>query len=186
MRVGGEMGMIQLASASMLDPDLNDQRPRPVSRIVGDRDIINNELGIFYNGYEAQTGKPVLTGPPTAEFQEMFDVALEGYKRIAATLRSGKTAPIPWLPASSSMIRAMMSTAAICKVCSVPTRATNPRSGPIDPRAPRTAISTTNRAGWYTKPEWCSPCKCTSSTSKKHVAYSSPTAVWLHSTVPSA
>ena len=31
-RAGGEMGMIQLASASMLDPDLNDQRPRPVSR----------------------------------------------------------------------------------------------------------------------------------------------------------
>src|SRR5262249_24258382 len=81
---------IQLASASMLDPDLNDQRPRPVSRIVGDRDIINNELGIFYNGYEAQTGKPVLTGPPTAEFQEMLNVALEGYRRIAATLWPGK------------------------------------------------------------------------------------------------
>ena len=31
-RVGGEMGMIQLASASILDPELNDQRPRPVSR----------------------------------------------------------------------------------------------------------------------------------------------------------
>jgi len=91
MRAGGEMGMIQLASASMLDPDLNDQRPRPVSRIVGDRDIINNELGIFYNGYEAQTGKPVLTGPPTVEFQEMFDIALEGYKRIATTLCPGKT-----------------------------------------------------------------------------------------------
>jgi Xaa-Pro dipeptidase len=91
LREGGEMGMIQLASAPMLDPDLNDQRPRPVSRIVGDRDIINNELGIFYNGYESQTGKPVLTGPPTVEFQEMFDIALEGYKRVAATLWPDKT-----------------------------------------------------------------------------------------------
>jgi Xaa-Pro aminopeptidase len=91
LKAGGEMGMIQLASTSMLDPDLNDQRPRPVSRIVGERDIINNELGIFYNGYEAQTGKPVLTGPPTREYQEMFDVALEGYKRVAATLWPGKT-----------------------------------------------------------------------------------------------
>jgi Xaa-Pro dipeptidase len=86
MREGGEMGMIQLASAPMLDPDLNDQRPRPVSRVVGERDIINNELGIFCNGYEAQTGKPVLTGEPTREYQEMFDVALEGYQRVAATL----------------------------------------------------------------------------------------------------
>jgi Metallopeptidase family M24 len=91
MREGGEMGMIQLASAPMLDPDLNDQRPRPVNRVVGDRDIINNELGIFYNGYESQTGKPVLTGPPTREFQAMFDVAPEGYKRVAATLWPNKT-----------------------------------------------------------------------------------------------
>jgi Xaa-Pro aminopeptidase len=91
LRAGGEMGMIQLASASMLEPDLNDQRPRPVSRIVGERDIINNELGIFYNGYEAQTGKPVITGAPTREYQDMFDLALEGYRRVAATLWPGKS-----------------------------------------------------------------------------------------------
>ena len=91
LRKGGEMGMIQLASAPMLDPDLNDQRPRPVERVIGDRDIINNELGIFYNGYEAQTGKPVITGSPTPEFQEMFDIALEGYKRVRETLYPGKS-----------------------------------------------------------------------------------------------
>lgn len=91
LRKGGEMGMIQLASAPMLDPDLNDQRPRPVERVIGDRDIINNELGIFYNGYEAQTGKPVITGSPTPEFQEMFDIALEGYKRVSATLYPEKS-----------------------------------------------------------------------------------------------
>ncbi|MGH7775143.1 MAG: M24 family metallopeptidase [Candidatus Binatia bacterium] len=88
---GGEMGMIQLGSAPMLDPDINDQRPRPVERVIGERDIINNELGVFYNGYEAQTGKPVVTGLPTPEFQEMFDIALEGYKRVAATLYPGKS-----------------------------------------------------------------------------------------------
>jgi Xaa-Pro aminopeptidase len=91
LKAGGEMGMIQLASASMLDPDLNDQRPRPVNRMLGERDIINDELGIFYNGYEAQTGKPVFTGPPTREYEEMFEVALEGYKRVAGTLWPGKT-----------------------------------------------------------------------------------------------
>jgi Xaa-Pro aminopeptidase len=91
MTAGGEMGMIQIGSCSMLDPDINDQRPRPVQRIIGDRDIINNELGIFYNGYEAQCGKPVLTGEPTPEYQEMFDVALEGYRRMIPTLYSGKS-----------------------------------------------------------------------------------------------
>lgn len=91
LKAGGEMGMIQLGSCSMLDPDVNDQRPRPVDRVIGARDIINNELGIFYNGYEAQCGRPVLTGEPTAEYQAMFKVALEGYRRLVPTLYPGKT-----------------------------------------------------------------------------------------------
>ncbi len=91
MKAGGEMGMIQLGSCSMLDPDINDQRPRPVERVIGHRDIINNELGIFYNGYEAQCGKPVVTGEPTPEYKVMFQLALEGYKRLAPTLYAGKS-----------------------------------------------------------------------------------------------
>ena len=91
LKAGGEMGMIQLGSCSMLDPDVNDQRPRPVDRVIGARDIINNELGIFYNGYEAQCGRPVLTGEPTAEYKAMFTVALEGYRRLVPTLYPGKT-----------------------------------------------------------------------------------------------
>ncbi|HUF42091.1 MAG TPA: M24 family metallopeptidase [Verrucomicrobiae bacterium] len=91
MKAGGEMGMIQLGSCSMLDPDINDQRPRPVERVIGERDIINNELGVFYNGYEAQCGRPVVTGEPTAEYREMFDIAVEGYRRLAPTLYAGKS-----------------------------------------------------------------------------------------------
>lgn len=91
MKAGGEMGMIQLGSCSMLDPDVNDQRPRPVQRVIGDNDIINNELGIFYNGYEAQCGRPVVTGAPTPEYDEMFQIAAEGYRRLVPTLHAGKS-----------------------------------------------------------------------------------------------
>ncbi|MGZ9143672.1 MAG: M24 family metallopeptidase, partial [Candidatus Binatia bacterium] len=91
LKAGGEMGMIQIGSCSMLDPDVNDQRPRPVQRVIGARDIINNELGIFYNGYEAQCGRPVLTGEPTTEYQAMFEVAMEGYQRLVPTLYAGKS-----------------------------------------------------------------------------------------------
>jgi Xaa-Pro dipeptidase len=91
LKAGGEMGMIQLGSAPMEDPDINDQRPRPVGRVIGPRDFINNEIGIFYNGYESQTGKPIVTGRPTKEIEEMFEIALEAYKRIEPTLRVGKT-----------------------------------------------------------------------------------------------
>jgi Xaa-Pro aminopeptidase len=91
LAAGGEMGMIQIGSCSMLDPDINDQRPRPVDRVIGERDIINNELGIFYNGYEAQCGRPAITGEPTPEYQEMFDIAAAGYRRIVPTLHAGKS-----------------------------------------------------------------------------------------------
>ncbi|HEX7227182.1 MAG TPA: M24 family metallopeptidase [Candidatus Binatia bacterium] len=91
LKAGGEMGMIQLGSAPMEDPDVNDQRPRPVGRVIGPRDFINNEIGIFYNGYESQTGKPIVTGTPTKWFEEMFEIALEAYKRIARTLQPGKS-----------------------------------------------------------------------------------------------
>jgi len=91
LKAGGEMGMIQIGSCSMLDPDVNDQRPRPIERVIGARDIINNELGIFYNGYEAQCGRPILTGEPTAEYKAMFEVALAGYKRLVPTLYPGKS-----------------------------------------------------------------------------------------------
>jgi Xaa-Pro aminopeptidase len=91
MKAGGEMGMIQIGSCSMLDPDINDQRPRPVERVISDRDIINNELGIFYNGYEAQCGRPVVTGEPTPEYKEMFALAMEGYRRLVPTLNAGKS-----------------------------------------------------------------------------------------------
>jgi Xaa-Pro aminopeptidase len=91
LRAGGEMGMIQIGSAPMDDPDLNDQRPRPVSRVIGPRDFINNEIGIFYNGYEAQTGKPIVTGAPAKWLEQMFEIALEAYRRIEPTLRPGKS-----------------------------------------------------------------------------------------------
>ena len=35
MKAGGEMGMIQFGSSPMDDPDVNDQRPRPVERVIG-------------------------------------------------------------------------------------------------------------------------------------------------------
>ena len=91
LKAGGEMGMIQIGSAPMDDPDANDQRPRPVNRVIGPHDFINDEIGIFYNGYESQTGKPIVTGTPTHWIEEMFEIASEAYKRIRPTLRPGQS-----------------------------------------------------------------------------------------------
>ena len=53
--------------------------------------IINTEIGPVYNGYEAQTGKPITLGEPTPDYSEMFDICLEAFKRISRTIRLGST-----------------------------------------------------------------------------------------------
>ena len=164
LKAGGEMGMIQIGSCSMLDPDINDQRPRPVERVIGERDIINNELGIFYNGYEAQCGRPVVTGEPTAEYQAMFEIALEGYKRLVPTLYAGKSSDDSIAAMEFILDSASSSTAAFSRACSAPIRATSRRSVSTGCRAPRTVISSMPTAGWFTKPAMSSPCRCISST----------------------
>ncbi len=88
---GGEMGMVQIGSAPLAKPGINDQRPRPVERVISAEELINNELGVFYNGYEAQTGKPIVIGQPTDVIRKMGALATEGYKRMAETLYPGKS-----------------------------------------------------------------------------------------------
>ena len=88
---GGENSMILIASTSMKDPDSPNTRARPLPRTLEDGFIINSEIGPVYNGYEAQTGKPITLGEPTQDYSEMFDVCLEAYKRISRTIRPGST-----------------------------------------------------------------------------------------------
>ena len=88
---GGENSMILMASTSMNDPDSPDTRARPLPRKIENGFIINNEIGPVYNGYEAQTGKPISLGEPTREYSEMFAVCLEAFKRVSSKIRPGCT-----------------------------------------------------------------------------------------------
>ena len=75
-------------------PDSAFQWPRPVDREIEVGDVLLLELGASADGhgYEAQTGKPIVFGPPPPDYAEMFDVCLEAYHAIVAELKPGCTA----------------------------------------------------------------------------------------------
>ena len=53
-------------------------------------DVIISELSAGLGGYAGQIHRPLAVGrPPTAEYQKLYDVALEAYQRIVAVLRPG-------------------------------------------------------------------------------------------------
>lgn len=91
---GGEIpAMMLAASESMHDPGSAFQRPRPIDRTIADGDVLLMELGARdAHGYEAQTGKAVVYGRPTAEYEDMLEVMFLAYDRVTKALRPGCTA----------------------------------------------------------------------------------------------
>ena len=90
-REGGEIPcMVLAASESMFAPVSGFQRPRPIDRTIAKGDVLLLELGPRDgHGYEAQTGKPIVFGPPPPDYEDLFDVMFEAYKRITAALKPG-------------------------------------------------------------------------------------------------
>ena len=91
---GGENPcMVLAASENMFHPTSAFQRPRPIDRRIEQGDVLLLELGARDgHGYEAQTGKPILFGPPPAGYAAMLDTCIDAYHAIVAELRPGCTA----------------------------------------------------------------------------------------------
>lgn len=85
--------MVLAGSESMFNPTSGFQRPRPIDRTIADGDILLLELGAReQHGYEAQTGKPIVFGPPPPDYAEMLDVMFAAYENVRGVLRPGCTA----------------------------------------------------------------------------------------------
>ncbi|MDQ7910107.1 Xaa-Pro peptidase family protein [Phytohabitans sp. ZYX-F-186] len=93
-REGGEIPtMVLAASESMYHPVSGFQRPRPIDRTVATGDVLLLELGAREaHGYEAQTGKPIIFGPPSPECEDLLDVMFTAYQQVVAALKPGCTA----------------------------------------------------------------------------------------------
>ena len=89
---GGEHGIHFLSSTPMTAPQsyvpAQTQSSRPL--MVGD--VVISELSAGVGGYAGQIHRPLTVGAaPTAEYQRLYDVALEAYQRIVAVLKPGAT-----------------------------------------------------------------------------------------------
>jgi Xaa-Pro dipeptidase len=92
-RPGGGMPRIMfLRSMAMDDPNGCLPAQNPSRRKIDAGDVIITEFSASYWGYTGQIQRPIFVGAePTAEWQELFDVALASYRAIREVLRPGAT-----------------------------------------------------------------------------------------------
>ena len=87
---GGDIDFLIIGSTPMANPALVFGNPRPSGRVLSKGDIIIMELAAGYRGYSAQIGSPICVGEPTDAVRKFWDeIALPGYKRMAAEIKPG-------------------------------------------------------------------------------------------------
>lgn len=94
IKEGGEISFTFINSAPMegAEPGEAITWKEPSSRKVQKGDIITTEFSASHHGYSGQIHRPIAVGqPPTAEYRDMWDIALETYERMLDALRPGNT-----------------------------------------------------------------------------------------------
>lgn len=89
---GGLPHIAFLRSMPMDDPTGCVPAQNPSHRRIQKGDVIITEISASYWGYTGQIHRPFFVGAdPAAEWQRLFDVALEAYRRIVQVMRPGAT-----------------------------------------------------------------------------------------------
>jgi Xaa-Pro aminopeptidase len=89
---GGMPRIMFLRSMAMDEPTGCLPAQNPSHRRLQPGDVVITEFSASYWGYTGQIHRPVFVGAePTAEWQRLFDVALEAYRALAETVRDGAT-----------------------------------------------------------------------------------------------
>jgi Xaa-Pro dipeptidase len=89
---GGLPRIMFLRSMAMDDPNGCLPAQNPSRRRIEASDVIITEFSASYWGYTGQIQRPIFVAvEPTAEWQELFDVALASYEAIRGILRPGTT-----------------------------------------------------------------------------------------------
>jgi Xaa-Pro dipeptidase len=89
---GGEHGIHFLSSTPMDAPKSYVPAQTQSSRRLEVGDAVISELSAGVGGYAGQIQRPIAIGQkPTANYQRVYDVALDAYERIMAVLKPGAT-----------------------------------------------------------------------------------------------
>jgi Xaa-Pro dipeptidase len=90
--LGGKTHIHYMATTPMAHPTVCVPAQHQSNRIIEKGDVLITEISAHYAGYAGQILRPFAIGtPPTAEYQRLYDVAVETYNRIASVLRDGAT-----------------------------------------------------------------------------------------------
>lgn len=94
LKEGGDQHISYISSTPMTDPERGKclHWKQASNRPIQEGDVINTELGAGYWGYTGQLQRTFSVGrPPTDEYRDLHDVAVETYENILNVLRHGNT-----------------------------------------------------------------------------------------------
>lgn len=88
--LGGKNHIHYLATTPMHNPTICVPAQHPSARILQQGDVLITEISAHYHGYAGQILRPfAIAAPPTAQYQHMYEVAVEAFQRIASVIRAG-------------------------------------------------------------------------------------------------
>ncbi|MEO6889044.1 MAG: Xaa-Pro peptidase family protein [Ktedonobacteraceae bacterium] len=91
--LGGRNTIHYMATTPMSNPSVCVPAQYQSTRVLEKGDVLLTELSAHYiEGYPGQILRPFTIGtPPTAEYQRMYDVAVEAFTRLASVIRAGSS-----------------------------------------------------------------------------------------------
>ena len=91
LKAGGYAGIHFMTSMPMTEPDFPVPSQFHSSRKLQEGDCLITEISGAWWGYSGQIHRTFSLGEPTKEWQELHDVAMEGFLAIEDTLKDGAT-----------------------------------------------------------------------------------------------
>lgn len=92
LALGGTTHIHYMATTPMSNPSVCVPAQHLSNRVIEKGDVLITEISARYHGYAGQIHRPFAIGtPPTAEYQRLYDVAVEAFSRISGVLRDGAT-----------------------------------------------------------------------------------------------
>src|SRR5712692_7609788 len=90
--LGGKTHIHYMATTPMQNPSVCVPAQLQSHRVLEKGDVLITEISAHYHGYPGQILRPFAIGtPPTPQYQHMYDVAAEAFKRVAGVIRDGAT-----------------------------------------------------------------------------------------------
>ena len=90
--LGGKNHIHYMATTPMQNPTICVPAQQQSNRRLEKGDVLITEISAHYHGYPGQILRPFAIGAqPTPEYQRMYDVAVDVYRRIAEVIRDGTT-----------------------------------------------------------------------------------------------